>query len=125
MTLVPTWISPEPGDSGPPLRLSGAVDTGPQLGLTWPSEYAPSGPILDLVTLVPTWASSGHGSTEWPAGWPHLDLVTLVPTWASSGHGSSAWPAVWPHLDLGSGVATLASPMLGDTGTDVGLTWTW
>ena len=51
-----------------------------------PSEYAPSGPHMDLVTLIPTWASSGHGSIAWPAGWPHLDLVTLVPTWASSGH---------------------------------------
>ena len=74
------------------------------LVLNWaspgPSEYAPSGPHLDLVTLVPTWASSGHGSTAWPAGWPHLDLVTLVPTWASSGHGSTAWPLGWPHLDL-------------------------
>ena len=72
---------------------------------------------MDLVTLVPTWASSGHGSTAWPAGWPHLDLVTLVPTWVSSGQGSSAWPAVWPHLDVESRVATWASPMLGDTGT--------
>ena len=31
-----------------------------------------------MVTLVPNWASSGHGSTAWPSGWPHLDLVTLV-----------------------------------------------
>ena len=42
-----------------------------------PSEYAPSGPHLDLVTLFPTWASSGHGSTAWPLGGPHLDLVTV------------------------------------------------
>ena len=31
-----------------------------------------------MVTLVPNWASSGHGSNVWPSGWPHLDLVTLV-----------------------------------------------
>ena len=92
---------------------------------TGPSEYAPSGPYLDLVTLVPTWASSGHGSTAWPVGWHLLNLVTLVPTWASSGDGSSAWPAGWPHLDLVSGVATWASPMPFDTGPHVGLPLTW
>ena len=101
MTLVLNWASPGP------------------------IEYAPSGPLLDLVTLVPTWASSGHGSTAWPAGWPHLDLVSLVPTWSSSGHGSSEWPAGWLQLDLVSGLATWASPMPGDTGPHVGLTWTW
>ena len=107
-----------------------------------PSEYAPSGSHLDLVTLVHTWASSGYGSTAWPAGWPHLDLVslvstwassgyvssawhagwphldlvTLLPTWASSGYGSTAWPAGWPHLDLVSVIATWASPIPGDSG---------
>ena len=93
MTLVLNWASPGP------------------------SEYALSGPHLDLVTLVTTWASLGHGSTAWPAGWPHLDLVSLVPTWASSGHGSSAWPL----LGLVSVVATCASPIPGDTGPLVGL----
>ena len=97
MTLVLNWASPGP------------------------SEYAPSGPHLDLVTLVTTSASSGHGSTAWPAGCTHLDLVTLVPTWASSGHGSSAWPAGWPHLDLVSVDATWASPIPCDSGPHVGL----
>ena len=101
MTLVLNWASPGP------------------------SEYDLSGPHLDLMTPVPTWASSGHGSTSWPAGWPHLDLVTLVATWESSGHGSYAWPEGWPLLDLVSVVATCASPILGDTGTHLGLTWTW
>ena len=99
------------------------------LVLNWdspgPIEYAPSGPHLDLVTLVPTWASSGRGFTAWPVGWPQLDLVTLIPTWASSGHGSSAWPPGWPHLDLVSGVATWGSPIPGDKGPHVGLTLTW
>ena len=67
----------------------------------------------------------GTCSTAWPAGWPHLDLRTLVPTSASSGHGTSEWPAGWLHLDLVSGLATWASPMPGDTGPHVGLTWTW
>lgn len=48
-----------------------------------PSENAPTGPHLDLVILAPPWATSGHGSTAWPAGWPHLDLVSGVATWAS------------------------------------------
>ena len=97
MTLVLNWASPGP------------------------SEYAPSGPHFDLVTLVTTSASSGHGSTAWPVGCTHLDLVTLVPTWASSGHGSSAWPAGWPHLELVSGFATWASHIAGDSIPLVGL----
>ena len=72
--------------------------------------------------MFPTWASSGHGSTEWAAGWPDLDLVSLVPTCASSEHGSSALPADWPHLDLVSGVATWVSHIPGDTSPHVGLT---
>ena len=93
--------------------------TQPGLGtlvLNWaspgPSEYAESEAQLDLVTLVPTLASSGHASTAWPAGWPRLDLVTLVPTWASPGHGSSAWPPGWPQLAL-------------VWGCHLGLTHTW
>ena len=54
-----------------------------------PSEYAPSGPHLDLVTLVHTWASSGYGSTAWPAGWPPLDLMRVVATCTSRGPGDS------------------------------------
>ena len=91
-----------------------------------PSEYAPSGPPLDLVTLVHTWASSGYGSTAWPAGWTHLDLVSLVSTWASSGYVSTAWHAGWPHLDL----VIFSLPghhrdMFPLHGLQVGLTWTW
>ena len=75
------------------------------------------------MTLVLNWVSLGP--SEFVPSGPHLDLVTLVPTWASSGHGSSAWPAVWPHLDLVSGFVTWASLMPSDTGPHVGLTWTW
>ena len=57
------------------------------------------GPYFDLVTLVSTWASSGHVYSI-PTG-THLNLVTLVltlassvpgdsgPTWASPGTGDS------------------------------------
>ena len=70
--LVTTWESPGQGESGPHLGLNSPVDFLPHLDLiavdsflasTGPSDFAPSGPHLDLVTLVPTWASSGHGST--------------------------------------------------------------
>ena len=111
------------------------------LVLNWaalgPSEYALCGPHLDLVTLVPTWASSGHVSTAWPAGWPPLDLVRVVATWAShipgdtsphvglTGHGESGPYLVLsetrgrrsttvPHLDLVNLVPILASRSPGD-----------
>ena len=83
------------------------------------SEYAPSGPHLDLVTLV----LPGHpqGMVTLFLTGTDLILVTLFPTWASSGHGSSAWPAGWPHLDMVSGVATWATPIPCDSGPHVGL----
>ena len=124
MTLVPIWMSPGPGDSGTPLGLNQILSLVLNCASAGPSEYAPSWPHLDLVTLVPTWASWGPGSTAWPAGWLHLDLVTLVPTLALSGLGYFAWPAGRPHLDPVSGHATWASPIPGDTGPYVGLTWT-
>ena len=80
-------------------------------------------PQPDLVTLVLNWTSTGPSEYA-PCG-PDLDLVTLVTTSASSGHGSTAWPADWPHVDLVSEVVTWASLMPGDTGPHVGLTWTW
>ena len=88
-----------------------------------PREYAPSGPHLDLVTLVNTWASSGYGSTAWPAGWPHLDLVIGVATWASPIPGDSS-PYVG-LLDLVNLVLTRSSPRPGDSCHHLGLTWTW
>ena len=69
--------------------------------------------------LVLNWAS--RGLSEYAPSWPHLDLVTLVPNWASWGPGSTAWPAGWPHLYLVSWVATWASPIPGDSGPHVGL----
>ena len=75
-----------------------------------PSEYAPSGPHLDLLTLVTTWASSGHVSTAWPEGWPHLDLVSGVATCTSPIPGEFV-----AHLDLIAVDSFLASPGTGDS----------
>ena len=78
---------------------------------------------MNLVTLVPTWASSGHGSSAWPAGWPHLELVSGFATWASHIAGDSI-PLVG-LLDLVNLVLTWSCPRPGDSGHHLGLTWTW
>ena len=92
------------------------------LVLNWsslgPSEYAPSGPHLDLVTLVPNWASSGHGSTAWPSGWPHLDLVTLV----IPGHYRDVVTLFPSGTDLI--VVTLVLTLASSVPFDSGCTWT-
>ena len=85
MTLVLNWASPGP------------------------SEYTPSVPHLDLVTLVPTWASSEYAITAWPAGWPHLDLV-------------SGDVLNWAKLGPGDCVPQVASPGPSDSGTPLGVT---
>ena len=61
VTLVPTWISPEPGDSGPPL--------GPTR--SW-GHWSSNGPHLDLVNLVPILSSLSPGVFV-----PQLDLIAL------------------------------------------------
>ena len=117
MNLVPIWASPSPRDFVPHLDLI-AVDSflaSPGSGDSDPNWGSPrsgdSGPQLGII------GTSFHCMV---AGWPHLVLVSLVPTWESTGHGSSTWPAGWPHLDLVSGVGTGASPIHGDTGPHVG-----
>ena len=100
-----------------------------------PSEYAPSGPHLDLVTLVHTWASSGYGSTAWPPGWPHLDLVSVIATWASpmpcdSGPHVGLLDLVnlvltWSFPRTGTLVTNCASPGPGESGTPLGLNKIW
>ena len=102
---------------------------------TGPREYAPSGPHLDLVILGPTWASSGHCSSTWPAGWPQLDLVSGVATWASPIPGDSG-PYVglldlvnlvltWSFPDPGTLITTWDSPGPGESGPHLGLTQSW
>ena len=69
MTLEPLWASPFPGDCGP------------HLDVTWTRGFLyTSRPQPDLVTLVLNWASPGP--SEYAPSGPHLDLVTLV----SNGH---------------------------------------
>ena len=66
---------------------------------------------------------------------PHLDMVTLVPTWVSPGHGESDphlvltcnWEFSFPHghdVDLVAAVF-LASHVPRDSGPHQGLTGTW
>ena len=90
MTLVTPWASLGRGESGPYLVLS-------QTRGLW----SPPGPHLDLVNLVPIWASPSPGdfvptrtSLLWTISWPHLELVTLILSarhpdlviWSSPGH---------------------------------------
>ena len=68
VSVISTWASPIPGDSGPHVGL------------------------LDLVNLVLTWSSPGTGKSGhhlditwtlciWSPSRPHPVLVTLFPTW--------------------------------------------
>ena len=79
-TRVTICASPGPGDFGPHLDLVTVVPT-------WASPES----YWDLVTLVLSLASPGSGN--WSPPGPHLDLVSLVPNEASSGHDFSV-----PHL---------------------------
>ena len=73
---------------------------------------------MDLVTLVPNWASSGHGSTAWLSGWPHLDLVTLV----LPGHHRDVVTLFPSGTDLI--VVTLVLTLASSVPLDSGSTWT-
>ena len=79
----------------------------------------PPAPILDLVTLVPTLASSGHCSSSWPAGWPHLDLVI---------GGASCVIAVdsfWGSPGTGDSDPNWGSPRSGDSGPHLWTIMIW
>ena len=71
-----------------------------------------------MVTLVPNWASSGHGSTAWPSGWPQLDLVTLV----LPGHHRDVDTLFPSGTDLI--VETLVLTLASSVPCDSGSTWT-
>ena len=76
---------------------------------------------LDLVTVVPTWASPGPGECgptwaspgrgDWFPQGPHLDLVTQ--------------PLIWASWDLVSQFHIGASPGPSDSRSPVGLTLKW
>ena len=82
-----------------------------------------SGPLPDLVTLVPIWMSPGRGDSGTPLGlnqiwclWsstgPRLDLVNML-------HLGLIWTRLlWSLPGHHGGLVTLH-------GLQVGLTWTW
>ena len=91
------------------------------LVLTWsfpdPGTLSPTGPHLDLVILVPIWASPSPGDFV-----PHLDLIAVHSFLASPGTGDSdsicASPShgdFVPHVDLIAVDSFLASPGTGDS----------
>ena len=65
---------------------------------------------LDMVTVVPTYDLTWTWCLSFPHE-PHLDLVTVV--------------FLSTHINLVTPVPTRASPASGDSGLQVGLTWTW
>ena len=102
-----TWATCRPVDHGPQASLTCTFWLWSPLGLhLYLVTLILTGPHLDLVTLVPTWASpvSGDSGPHLDLSWtwclsfqhgPHLDLVTLVLSLASPGPGVSR-----PHFDL-------------------------
>ena len=99
MTQVLTWASLGPGESGHYLVLC-------QTRGVW----SPPGPHLDLVNLVPIWASPSHGDFV-----HHLDLIAVDTYLASPGTGDSNLSA--HHPDLVTLVLTWASLVPGDCST--------
>ena len=87
--VVLIYASPGPSDSVSHLGLHGPSDSGPQPGIigTWILCSTP-GPQFDQGPLVPFWAPSKTGYSEFPSG-PHPYLVTLVTPWASLGPAAS------------------------------------
>ena len=79
--------------------------------------WSPPGPHLDLVNLVPIWASPSPGAFV-----PHLDLIVVVSFLASPGTGGSDASA--RHPDLVTLVLTWASLVLGESVPHLSLTWT-
>ena len=110
VTLVLTLASSVPGDSGSTWASPVTVESDPKHGLTSPDVCGGHGtsPGPHVSGLI--WASPGLGVSRTHLGsiriWLHCsltvtqpDLLTLVFTWATLGHG--------------------------DTGSHLGLTWTW
>ena len=94
VTQVPTWAF-GPGESGPYLVLSQSR------GL-----WEPPGAHVDLVNLVPLWASRSPGDFV-----PHLGLIAVDSFLASPGTGDSD--------------PICASPRSGDSGPHLGIIRTW
>ena len=97
--------SPGPGECGCHLCLTRTWGHRPLVGL------------LDLVNLVPIWASSSPGDFV-----PHLDLIAVDSFLASPGTGES--DLITRHPDLVTLVLTWASLVPGDSVPHLNLTWT-
>ena len=91
VTLVTTWESPGPGESGPHLGLHSPVDFLPHLDLIAVDSFLASTGTGDT---DPNWASPSSGDSG-PHLWtimtwilcstpePHLDMMILDALWAS------------------------------------------
>ena len=110
VTLVLTFGSSVPGDSGSSWASPVTVESDPKHGLTSPDVCGAHGTSPGPHVSGLTWASPGLGVSRTHLGsiriWLHCsltvtqpDLLTLVFTWATPGHG--------------------------DTGSHLGLTWSW
>ena len=100
MSGVATWDSPITGDSGPHVGLLDRVNLAFLVLSQNHGLRSPPGPHLDLVNLVPIWASPSPGDFV-----PHLDLIAVD----SRVPGNSG-----PHL---------ASSGPSDSGPYLGFTW--
>ena len=110
VTLVLTFDSSVPGNSGSTWASPVTVESDPKHGLTSPDVCGAHGTSPGPHVSGLTWASPGLGVSHTHLGsiriWLHCtltvtqsDLSTLVFTWGTPGHG--------------------------DTGSHLGLTWTW
>ena len=73
------------GDTGTHVGSLGPGESGPYLVLSQTRGlWSPPGPHLDLVNLVPIWASPSPGDFV-----PHLDLIAVDSFLASPGTGDS------------------------------------
>ena len=61
VTLVPTWVSPGPGESDPLLGLNVTGDSRFHMDIMWTWWLQCFYLLMDMVTLVPTRASPGPG----------------------------------------------------------------
>ena len=106
VTLVLSFGSSVPGDSGSTWASPVTVEFDPKHGLTSPDVCGAHGTSPDPHVSGLTWASPGPGDSGTHLGsirtWLHCsltltlpDLLTLVFTWATPGHGDTC-----THLGL-------------------------
>ena len=110
VTLVLTFGSSVPGDSGSTWASPVTVESDPKHGITSPDVCGAHGTSPGPHVSGPTWASPGPGVCGTNLGsiriWLHCSLTVTQP-------------------DLLSLVFNCATPGHGVTGSHQGLTWTW